>query len=175
MALTRARPISGSQAARDATAAIIAEVLGRTRDDAKLTADVVAMRREIATHKPPAGALDVKLLPGGLVDLEFTVQLLQLRHRTALDPSLDLALAMLVEQGHLPRAILDASDLLTRMLVTMRLVTPAGDDLPDESREIVARACGHRDWASLLAAYAAARQTVSNCWRRVAALGEDVK
>ncbi len=134
-----------------------------------------AMRGEIATHKPPNGELDVKLAPGGLVDVEFTVHLLQLRHQTALTPSLDAALAMLVEQGHLPSSLIEASALLTRMLVTMRLVTPEGDDLPDESREIVALACGHDDWASLLAAYAAARQTVSDSWRRVAALGEDGK
>jgi len=172
MALTRARPIHGSSAAREATGAVIAEVLGRPRDDAKLTADIVAMRGEIATHKPPNGALDVKLVPGGLVDLEFTVHLLQLRHQTALVPSLDAALAMLVAQGRLSPALIGASALLTRMLVALRLVTPEGDDLPGESRAIVARACGHDDWASLLAAYAAARQTVSDCWRRVAALGE---
>src|SRR5262249_4037859 len=96
MALTRARPIHGSAAARAATGAVIAEAPGRPPDDARLTADVVAMRGEIATHKPPNGELDVKLAPGGLVDLEFTVQLLQLRHQTALVPSLDAALAMLV-------------------------------------------------------------------------------
>ena len=173
MALTRARPVYGGAAARAATSAVIAEVLARPRDDARLTADVVAMRGEIATHKPAIGRLDVKLAPGGLVDLEFTVHLLQLRHQAALTPSLDAALAILVEQGRLPPALIVASALLTRMLVTLRLVTPEGDDLPDESREIVARACGHGDWASLLAAYAVARQTVSDCWRRVAATGED--
>jgi glutamate-ammonia-ligase adenylyltransferase len=172
MALTRAGPVYGGGAARAATTAVIDEVLRRPRDDARLTADIVAMRGEIATHKPPSGALDVKLAPGGLVDLEFTVQLLQLRHQTALTPSLDAALAMLVEQGHLPSALIAASALLTRMLVALRLVTPEGDDLPGESREIVARACGHDNWSSLLATYAAARQTVSDCWRRVAGLGE---
>ena len=48
---------------------MIGEVLRRPRDDSRLTADVVAMRKEIATHKPPNGELDVKLVPGGLVDL----------------------------------------------------------------------------------------------------------
>jgi glutamate-ammonia-ligase adenylyltransferase len=172
MALIRARPVFGGAAARAATQAVIAEALGRPREDARLTADVVAMRHEIATHKPPAGMLDVKLMPGGLVDLEFTTHLLQLRHRTALVPSLDEGLAMLAAEGRLPAALLDASALLTRMLVTLRLVTPDGDDLPEESRGIVARACGHDDWSSLLAAYAMARQTVSECWRQAAMIEE---
>ena len=36
------------------------------------------MRAEIERHKPPASAIDVKLGPGGLVDLEFAVHVLQL-------------------------------------------------------------------------------------------------
>ena len=38
----------------------------------------VKMRSDMARHKPPRGPLDVKLGPGGLVDLEFAVHVLQL-------------------------------------------------------------------------------------------------
>lgn len=43
------------------------------------TGTATTMRAEMARHKPPAGPLDAKLLPGGLVDLEFTVHVAQLR------------------------------------------------------------------------------------------------
>ena len=50
------------------------------------------MRAEMERHKPPASALDVKLGPGGLVDLEFAVHVLQLTRHVGLDPRLEDAL-----------------------------------------------------------------------------------
>ena len=73
MALTRARPIFGSSGARDAVQAIVDDVLNGARPERDILADAIKMREEMATHKPPAGPLDAKLLPGGLVDLEFAV------------------------------------------------------------------------------------------------------
>ena len=57
------------------------------------------MRDDMARHKPPAGPLDIKLGPGGLVDLEFAVHTLQLTHHVGLDPRLEVALGALVEAG----------------------------------------------------------------------------
>ena len=64
-----------------------------------MRADAAAMRDEMARHKPPAGPLDIKLGPGGLVDLEFAVHTLQLTTHVGLDPRLEVALAALVEEG----------------------------------------------------------------------------
>ena len=44
---------------REALAEIVREVLETPRDPARLRADVLAMRAEIAGHKPAAGPLDV--------------------------------------------------------------------------------------------------------------------
>jgi glutamate-ammonia-ligase adenylyltransferase len=167
MALLRARPLYGSPAGRAALAAEIDAVLRRPRDPAGLVADAVRMRADIAAHKAPAGPLDIKLGPGGLVDLEFAVHVLQLRHGVGLDPHLERALAALAEAGLVPTGIESALRLLTRMLVMFRLVAPSSEAPAEATRPLVARACGQADWPQLLAAQDEARQRVSDLWRRV--------
>jgi len=167
MALTRARPIFGSDAARAEVNAIIVDTLARPRDADTLVADAAKMRGEIARHKPPKGAFDVKLIDGGLVDAEFTVHLLQLRHGTGFDPGLRTAMRQLAEQGLMDPAVIAAYELLTRMLVTLRLVSPGSDEPPEASRTLVARACGERDWDSLVKAYERSRELVRSEWMRV--------
>lgn len=168
MALTRARPLFGSAAARAEVAGIIAEALARPRDPAALRADVARMRGEIARHKPPAGPLDVKLIEGGLVDAEFAVHLLQLAGRRAFDPRVEVAAAELAGAGLLAPAFPAAYALLTEMLIALRLVAPGSGEPGAEGQTIVARACGVADWAALMAAYAEARALVAGEWRRVA-------
>nr|WP_253201158.1 bifunctional [glutamine synthetase] adenylyltransferase/[glutamine synthetase]-adenylyl-L-tyrosine phosphorylase [Sphingomonas quercus] len=167
MALTRARPVFGSAAARAALQAVIDEVLGRPRDREALLADAIKMRDDIARHKPPAGPFDVKLADGGLVDLEFAVHVTQLSHRAGLSPRLGEAIADLGGQGLLPAALGPAHDLLTRLLVTLRLVSPDSTEPAPATHALLARACGMVDWAHLLAAYADARQSVSAAWAAV--------
>lgn len=167
MALTRARTIFGSTEARAEVDAIIAEALGRVRDPAALVADVVKMRGEIARHKPPSGPFDVKLIDGGLIDTEFTVHLLQLRHRTGFDPRLRTAMRQLADQGLLDPATIPAHELLTRLLVTLRLVSPASTEPPAASRALVARSCGMADWPALVKAYETARVLIRREWKRV--------
>jgi glutamate-ammonia-ligase adenylyltransferase len=170
MALTRARPVFGSPQARAAVQAIIDETLRRPRDIAGLTADAAKMRDDIATHKKPAGPLDVKLIDGGLVDAEFTVHLLQLGRKVGLDPDLSVAIGDLQAEGLLGNGYLDAFELLARMLITLRLVAPDSTEPPEASRMLVAERCGHGDWKRLLEAYAAARALISREWHRIAGL-----
>jgi len=135
------------------------------RDAQILRADVLKMRGDMARHKPPKGPLDVKLARGGLVDAEFIVHYLQLRERTAFDPDLGLAISELAEAGFVPHAMRDSHDLLTRLLVVVRLVAPDGAFPPEASRGIVAQACGKADWDSLIAAIAAAKTTIAAAWQ----------
>ena len=167
MALLRARPVYGSPAAKAALRETILTALARSRDLEALVADAVKMRADIALHKPPSSPLDVKLVPGGLVDLEFAVHTLQLRHGTGLDPHLEVALAELAAAGLVSEEIDPALRLLTRMLVMFRLVAPGSEPPPPATRPLVAEACGKSDWDALLAACDEARQRVSALWRRV--------
>jgi glutamate-ammonia-ligase adenylyltransferase len=167
MALTRARPVFGSKDDRRQLATIIAEVLCKPRDPSTLRGDVLAMRAEMAAHKPPRGPFDAKLLRGGLVDLEFLVHFLQLRDHIGLAPDLGAACDTLAASGALSANVRAAHDLMTRMLVAGRLFAPDGDYPPEASRELVARAAGCADWQTLLDQFFAGRETVAAEWRRV--------
>ncbi len=78
MALTRARALCGEESLIAQVDMIFREVLGQSRDVAKVTADVAEMRGLIDKEKPPSDVWDFKLIPGGLVDIEFIAQYLAL-------------------------------------------------------------------------------------------------
>ena len=169
LALTRARPVFGSPNARAALDAILTETLRRPRDFDELARQAVQMRRDIARHKPPASELDVKLVPGGLIDLEFLIHVTQFRHGMAFDPDVGKALGELVAAGHLPTELIAAHDLITRYLIVSRLVSPGSTEPAEATRPLVARACGADHWDRLLESYAKARQSVAQAWAALAA------
>jgi glutamate-ammonia-ligase adenylyltransferase len=172
MALARARVVFGSAEARAAVAAVIGPVLAgkglaAPRDAAKLRADVLEMRARMATHKHPKGALDVKLLRGGLVDAEFLIHYLQLRDGVGMDPNLGVALEALVGAGLLPGAVAEAFAFLSRLLVGARLLAPDGAVPSPAARAALAKACARRDWETVMAGLAAARRDVADGWAAV--------
>ena len=122
------------------------------------------MRAEMERHKPPASALDVKLGPGGLVDLEFAVHVLQLTRHVGLDPRLEVALEALTAELLVPDGVIDALKLLSRMLVMMRLVAPGTVKPTAETWQLVAEACGAASTEELLAEHDAARQRIRALW-----------
>jgi glutamate-ammonia-ligase adenylyltransferase len=89
LALTRARVISGPSELRGWVEAAIRRALLRPREPAKLTADVREMRERIAKEKGTDDIWDLKQVRGGLVDLEFIAQCLQLMHAAAHPEVLD--------------------------------------------------------------------------------------
>ncbi|MDI1266312.1 MAG: bifunctional [glutamine synthetase] adenylyltransferase/[glutamine synthetase]-adenylyl-L-tyrosine phosphorylase [bacterium] len=80
MALTRARVISSSPAFRAKIEGIIRGVLTRPRDPASTANDVADMRKAIALEKGEDDIWDLKLAAGGLTDIDFIAQHLQLVH-----------------------------------------------------------------------------------------------
>ena len=74
MALTRARAVAGDAEFREAVEAEVARILARPRDAAKVFADAVEMRATLSAEKPPRDIWDLKLIPGGQIDLEFVAQ-----------------------------------------------------------------------------------------------------
>ncbi|MBI0476579.1 bifunctional [glutamine synthetase] adenylyltransferase/[glutamine synthetase]-adenylyl-L-tyrosine phosphorylase [Sphingomonas sp. MA1305] len=167
MALTRARPVFGAPAARAAAVAVIRDVLAGARPVRDVAADARAMRAEMARHKPPTGTLDAKLLPGGLVDLEFAVHVAQLRARVGFDPRLAVAIDALIARELVPPGFADAYRLLGRLLVTVRLVAPDAAEPKPPTCALIARALGLPDWTSVVAALDATRQEVADAWARI--------
>ncbi len=161
MALTRARPITGTPAARADAQALIDRLVARPREAAAVRAEAAAMRRHMARHKPASGLWDLKLARGGLVDLEFILASRALLAGTAVPP--DLAMAA----RRLAPALEGPHELLLSALVALRLVKPHDDGgAPDAaSAALIARACGMEDLAALKAALQQARRTVMDEWR----------
>ncbi len=167
MALTRARLIGGSPATRDTAAAAIAAALDCARDPETLRREVITMRADIAAAKPARGVFDVKLAPGGLVDLEFLVHFIQLRDRTGLGSDLGQAIAELTASGALPPGLAEAHALLTRFLILLRLVAPASDSpahFPAAVEALLARGLGATSFLALLDSLALAKAAVKQAY-----------
>ncbi len=79
MALIRGRVVAGPAELADKVSRAIHAALSRPRQPERLLRDVADMRARIAEHRPPRNGWDVKLIRGGLFDIDFVVQYLQLR------------------------------------------------------------------------------------------------
>jgi glutamate-ammonia-ligase adenylyltransferase len=167
MALTRARVLVGSAAARAEVGELVTSILCRERDPDSLRKDVLTMRGEMAAHKSAKGPLDAKLLRGGLVDIEFLVHYLQLRDRAALGPDLGPVIGKLVAAGKLPPALADAHRLMTRLLVGTRLLAPDLARPNPAAAALLARQSGCSDYADLTHCLRAARHDVAAAWQDV--------
>ena len=170
MALARARVLHGPAAAREQLGQVIRAVLEMPRDPDKLRSDVLEMRATMAQHKPAKSALDIKLVRGGLVDIEFITHYLQLRDHVGLAPALPDALAALVRDGKLDPAICAAHRTQARFLVAARLFMPDGEEPPASAQAVLASACEAGDWAGLTEQLAESRRVVAAAWH--AAFGE---
>ena len=74
MALTRARVVAGDEGLTAAVNEEIMAILANGGDQAKVFAEARKMRALIEQEKPPKDIWDIKLIPGGLIDLEFIAQ-----------------------------------------------------------------------------------------------------
>lgn len=107
-ALLKARPVAGDLALGQAYVEMIEPMVWTAAERDGFVADVQAMRRRVVEHIPAHEAeRQIKLGSGGLRDVEFAVQLLQLVHGRA-DPTLRdgatlSALARLTRGGYVGR------------------------------------------------------------------------
>jgi [glutamine synthetase] adenylyltransferase / [glutamine synthetase]-adenylyl-L-tyrosine phosphorylase len=99
MALTRARVVSGTPDFSARVEAVIREVLCRPRDLPTIAGDVVDMRGALAKEKGDADPWDLKHAAGGLIDIEFIAQYLQLVHAAELPEILDTSTARTLEKA----------------------------------------------------------------------------
>jgi [glutamine synthetase] adenylyltransferase / [glutamine synthetase]-adenylyl-L-tyrosine phosphorylase len=113
-ALLKARPVAGDMALGQAYADTFAPLVWQAARREHFVEDTQAMRRRVEQSLPARQAgRELKLGPGGLRDIEFAVQLLQLVHgrtdETLRAPATLPALAALAAGGYVGRA--DADEL----------------------------------------------------------------
>ena len=92
MALTRARVVCAPQGLKERLEALFHGALARPRDAGQLASDIAAMRRRVAAERGTDDPWAIKYAGGGLFDVEFIAQYLQLRdaatHPRELEPSI---------------------------------------------------------------------------------------
>ena len=99
MALTRARVVAASPAFAARVESVIRGALCRPRDRDALAADVIEMRAAIAQEKGDGDRWDLKFAAGGLVDIEFIAQYLQLLHAAERPEILDTSTARALDKA----------------------------------------------------------------------------
>ena len=99
MALTRARVVSASPEFRARVEKVIRDILQRPRDAVLTAGDVVEMRAAIAKEKGDRERWDLKYAAGGLVDIEFIAQYLQLVYAHSVPGILDTSTARVLDKA----------------------------------------------------------------------------
>jgi glutamate-ammonia-ligase adenylyltransferase len=112
MALTRARVVAASPAIKRRTERAIAEALAHQQPEAKTRADAADMRARLERELPPTGPWDVKLRPGGGLEVDFIAQTLQLIHGVA--PGCQSTRAALAHLASIAAIPADQAELLIR-------------------------------------------------------------
>jgi glutamate-ammonia-ligase adenylyltransferase len=153
MALTRARVITGQPELRAKVEAAITQALCVSRDRAKIVADVRDMRQRIAAEKGTDNIWDLKQVRGGLVDIEFIAQFLQLVHAherpDVVDQNTVQALRKLEQAGFLSAdaagVLLPAARLVSDLTQILRLSLDAEFDpatAPEGLKALLASVAG---------------------------------
>jgi glutamate-ammonia-ligase adenylyltransferase len=153
MALTRARVIAGTPDLRARVEAEIRAGLTAPQDRTAILSDAKAMRLKLAEQFPGRDPWDIKCAQGGLVDIEFIAQALQLVHAQnnpdVRDTNTALALTKLHAVGVLPDAQAKALHTALRLqqaLMQVLSIATEGDfraaEAPPGLLALLARAAG---------------------------------
>jgi len=180
LALTRARVVTGPASLRREIGTTIREVLCRPRDRAKVAEDVKAMRAKIADDKGSADVWDLKHVRGGLIDLEFFAQFLQIvsaaEHPEVLDQNTELALTKLSAAGILSpgdaEVLVPAARLYHTLTQLLRLCLDkpfVTDQTPRALKDLLARASDMPDFATLEATLKDTLAAVHQAFERIVA------
>jgi len=156
LALTRARITwSSSPAFASAAEAAIEAALRQPRPRAKTLADAREMRALMEKEKPPESVWDMKLSRGGLVDIEFAAQVLQILGAAdggPLNPHTAQALALLAKAGLADEGLIGdlegAWRLQQNLSQLLKLALPESGDPAQEPpafRALLAKAGGAKD------------------------------
>ena len=160
MALTRARVVSASPEFAARVETVIRDTLRRPRDTALAAEDVVDMRAAIAREKGDQERWNLKYVAGGLIDIEFIAQYLQLVHAAATPEILDTSTAHVLDKAwqlgllHTEHAevLRPAVRLYRDLTQVLRLCLPGALDpksVPPGLAQLLTRAADVPDFAAL--------------------------
>jgi glutamate-ammonia-ligase adenylyltransferase len=178
LALTRARVLTGPAPLRREIVETIRQVLSRPRDRAAVAEEVRTMRAKIAEEKGSQGIWDLKQARGGLVDLEFIAQFLQIvsaeEHPSVLDQNTELALSKLSAAGALApgdaEILVPAAQLYHTLTQVLRLCLDkpfVAEEAPRALKDLLARASEMPDFATLEASLKDTLQAVHEAFDRI--------
>src|SRR5258707_1083664 len=178
MALTRARVVSSSQSFAARVDAVIHKVLCRKRNARTVATDVVEMRGAIAKEKGDANPWDLKYSAGGLVDIEFVAQYLQLVHAAAMPEILDTSTARMLDKAARLGVLAPEDAAVLRPAVrlfhdltqVLRLCLPSTLDSKAAGTGVLvllARAADLPDFPALAAHVAETQRQVRECFVRI--------
>ena len=157
MAMSRGRLVCGDKSLTEQIGKVLDELITKPRDQRKTVADIAEMRGIIEQEKPPKGPFDFKLMPGGLIDLEFIAQGAALtgNHTGARSTSTETMLAALSDP-RLPASkrelLVSAHQLFSSMTQILRLCLnsdPQGEELEETLLDIMRRAADLPDTKTL--------------------------
>ena len=159
MALTRGRLVAGPRDLQARVAAEIRRRLVQTREPATIINDARDMRARMAETFPGRNVWDLKHAPGGLVDIEFIAQTLQLVHAQdqpeILNTNTVAALFNLKAAGFLAAADADAlitsaglQHALTQVLRIALDETPDIEEATPGLKALLTRAAGEGSFAA---------------------------
>ncbi len=104
LALTRARVITGPEQLRTRIQNVVESALAGAGSREKILTDARVMREKLESQFPGRNHWDLKFAPGGLIDIEFITQTLQLLNPGAHDANTIAALGKLKSAGVLSEA-----------------------------------------------------------------------
>lgn len=147
LALVRLRAIAGDPALGERVERLRDEFIYETPHAVRWS-DLQHMRRRQLDEKSRPGAYNAKFSPGALVDVEYTVQALQVMHArndpALRTPRIHVALDQLRKSGILSdeehRKLVEAYDFLRRLINGLRMLRGSAQDLylpPADSEEFV--------------------------------------
>jgi [glutamine synthetase] adenylyltransferase / [glutamine synthetase]-adenylyl-L-tyrosine phosphorylase len=180
LALTRARVVAGPPELRQTIERTIVEVLRRKRDRAQVAADVRVMRSKIEEEKGTLDIWDLKHVRGGLIDIEFLTQFLQVvsahEHPEVLDQNIVGALNKLLQAGVITLAqaevLVPAATLYQALTQCLRLCLDkpfVPDEAPRALKDLLARASDMPDFATLEAMLKDTLQAVQELYDQIVA------
>ncbi|MEX2454598.1 MAG: bifunctional [glutamine synthetase] adenylyltransferase/[glutamine synthetase]-adenylyl-L-tyrosine phosphorylase, partial [Rhodospirillaceae bacterium] len=180
-ALTRARVVCSEGALGTRFASVMRDILTAPRNPATLRTEVAEMRARMRREHSAPDMWSVKHIEGGLVDIEFIIQYLQLRYGAEtpgiLAGTTDGTLAEAREHGYLEpetaEDLAEAARLWRNLQSILRLTVDgifAEETAPPALKNVIARACGMVDFDTLKETMRTTAERTKKHFRRL--LGE---